>query len=310
MTLPKAVLVIPTHNAGELGVNCFARIQRQSVQLNVLVIDSNSTDNTLEIVQQCGFATHSIKQSDFNHGGTRNLGVSLLEDDTDIVIFMTQDAILASPDSLEHLIKPFGDPDVAAVYGRQLPHFDANPLAAHARLFNYPDESVVKTKADIPYLGIKTAFVSNSFAAYRLSMFKALGGFPENTILAEDMHLAARMILAGYKIVYSAEATVRHSHNYSLLQEFKRYFDIGVFQKNESWIQESFGKAGTEGKKFVLSEISYLWKMAPWLLPKSCVVTLFKWLGFKLGFIWDKLPLWLCLKLSMHKMFWKQKNDK
>ncbi|MGV6987520.1 glycosyltransferase family 2 protein [Testudinibacter sp. P80/BLE/0925] len=305
MILPKAALVIPTYNAGKLGEKCFAKIQRQGVQPDVLVIDSNSADNTVELATKCGFATHRISQTDFNHGGTRNLAVSLFIQDYDIVIFMTQDAILVTDNAIENLLKAFDNPKVAAVYGRQLPHDNANPLAAHARLFNYPEQSVEKSQEDIPHLGIKTAFISNSFAAYRLSVFNELGGFPDNTILAEDMYLAAKMILAGYNVVYCAEATVQHSHNYTLLQEFQRYFDIGVFQKNESWIQKKFGTASSEGKKFVLSEIRYLWNNAPWLLPKAALATLMKWLGFKLGFAWQKLPLACCKQLSMYKTFWK-----
>ena len=302
----KIVLCIPTHNANKLWQNWITAYKRQNLKADkVVVIDSSSTDQTALLAESASFEVHVIPQSEFNHGGTRNLGVSLLSDDTDIVVFMTQDALLASSDAIEKLIEPFSDPQVVAVCGRQLPHLDASPIAAHARLFNYPDKTVVKTKADIPHLGIKTAFMSNSFAAYRLSVFKALGGFPENTILAEDMHLAARMILAGYKVVYCAEATVRHSHNYSAIQEFQRYFDIGVFQKNESWIQNSFGKAGSEGIKFVKSEIHYLMKNAPWFLPKAAMVTLAKWLGFKLGYVWQKLPLSLCKKFSMHKGYWK-----
>ncbi len=295
-------IVIPTYNAEKYLDNTrFFKITPNII----LVIDSSSTDQTALLAERAGFEVHVIPQLEFNHGGTRNLGVSLLSDDTDIVVFMTQDALLASSDAIEKLIEPFSDPQVVAVCGRQLPHLDASPIAAHARLFNYPEKTMVKTKADIPHLGIKTAFMSNSFAAYRLSVFKALGGFPENTILAEDMHLTARMILAGYKVVYCAEATVRHSHNYSVIQEFQRYFDIGVFQKNENWIQNSFGKAGSEGIKFVKSEIHYLMKNAPWFLPKAAMVTLAKWLGFKLGYIWQKLPLSLCKKFSMHKGYWK-----
>lgn len=69
--------------------------------------------------------------------------------------------------------------------------------------------------------------MSNSFAAYRRSVFEELGGFPEHTILAEDMFMAAKMIESGYKVGYCAESAVRHSHNYRPREEFKRYFDTG-----------------------------------------------------------------------------------
>lgn len=299
-------LCIPIYNAGSKWQDWITAYKAQSLQADqVIVIDSSSTDQTAVLAEQAGFLVHTIEKCDFNHGGTRNQAVRFCEKKTEIVVFLTQDAILASPTALAELLKPFHDKQIAAVCGRQLPHLDANLLATHARLFNYPAESQIKSKADISSLGIKTAFMSNSFSAYRKSVFDELGGFPENTILAEDMHLAARMILAGYKVAYSAEATVYHSHNYSLIEEFKRYFDIGVFQQKEAWIQDKFGKVGGEGKRFVLSELKFLWKKQPLIIPKAIFSTLFKFLGFKFGINWHKLPYFLCKKMSMHKGYWQ-----
>jgi len=270
------------------------------------LIDSSSSDNTVNLAEEAGFLVYSIPQSAFNHGGTRNQAIKLGKGFSDIVVFMTQDAILASPDSLANLLAPFVDPEVAAVCGRQLPHHEATPLAVHARYFNYPSESRVRTMADISALGIKTAFMSNSFAAYRLSIFDKLGGFPDNTILAEDMYLTAKMILSGYKVAYCAEATVFHSHNYTLKQEFQRYFDTGVFQQEQKWIQQKFGKASSEGKKFVLSELRFLSMRSPHLIPKAILSTCAKWLGFKLGYYYHMLPYKWCRAFSMHKGYWNK----
>ena len=270
----------------------------------VIVVDSSSSDDTVKLAKDAMFSVFSIPQSEFNHGGTRNQAVRFAENFADVLVFMTQDAILASPDSLEKLLVPFSDPEVAAVFGRQLPHHNATPLAAHARYFNYPSESKVKSQLDISTLGIKTAFMSNSFAAYRLSIFEKLGGFPDNTILAEDMYLTAKMILSGYKVAYCAEATVFHSHNYTIKQEFQRYFDTGVFQQKQKWIQQKFGKAASEGKRFVLSELKFLSIKSPLLIPKAILSTLAKLIGFKLGYYYYMLPYKCCKALSMHKGYW------
>lgn len=302
----KVTLIVPTYNAGSLWQKWIDAYQNQSLKADkVIVIDSSSTDQTAVLAEQAGFFVKKIEKSEFNHGRTRNIAATIAPTDSEILVFLTQDALLTNSTSLRNLIKNFEDPEIAAVYGRQLSHRDANPLATHARLFNYPAESQIKSKADISSLGIKTAFMSNSFSAYRKSVFDELGGFPENTILAEDMHLAARMILADYKVVYSAEATVYHSHNYSLIEEFKRYFDIGVFQQKEAWIQERFGKVSGEGKRFVLSELQFLWKKQPLIIPKAMLSTVFKFLGFKFGLNWHKLPRFLCKKMSMHKGYWQ-----
>lgn len=302
-------LCIPTYNAGKLWQDWICCYQQQEIKANkVVVVDSSSSDQTVPLAQQAGFFVHQIAKSDFNHGGTRNLAMQFIEPNTEIVVFMTQDAILADKNALENLLKPFEDPQVAAVCGRQLPHKDANPLAAHARLFNYPNLTQIKTFADKEKLGIKTAFMSNSFAAYRRSVFEELGGFPSYTILAEDMWLTAKIILAGYKVVYCAEAEVHHSHNYTLKQEFQRYFDTGVFQSCEPWIQKTFGAVGGEGKRFVLSELAFLLRTAPFWIPKSLLSTLCKYIGFKLGLYWRKLPLRLCKMCSMHKVYWDKRE--
>ena len=303
----KFLLCIPTYNAGNLWNKWIKAYESQSVTADqVIVIDSSSSDDTVKLAKDAMFSVFSIPQSEFNHGGTRNQAVRFAENFADILVFMTQDAILASPDSLEKLLVPFSDPEVAAVCGRQLPHHEATPLAVHARYFNYPSESRVRTMADISALGIKTAFMSNSFAAYRLSVFDKLGGFPDNTILAEDMYLTAKMILSGYKVAYCAEATVFHSHNYTLKQEFQRYFDTGVFQQEQKWIQQKFGKAASEGKKFVLSELKFLSIRSPLSIPKAILSTFSKWLGFKLGYYYYRLPYKWCKAFSMHKGYWNK----
>ena len=301
----KFLLCIPTYNAGNLWNKWIKAYESQSVTAEqVIVIDSSSSDDTVKLAKDAMFSVFSIPQSEFNHGRTRNQAVRFAENFADVLVFMTQDAILASPDSLEKLLVPFSDPEVAAVCGRQLPHHNATPLAAHTRYFNYPSESRVRTMADISALGIKTAFMSNSFAAYRLSVFDKLGGFPDNTILAEDMYLTAKMILSGYKVAYCAEAKVFHSHNYTLKQEFQRYFDTGVFQQEQKWIQQKFGRAASEGKRFVLSELKFLSIKSPLLIPKAILSTLAKLIGFKLGYYYYMLPYKWCKALSMHKGYW------
>ncbi|AUI67108.1 MULTISPECIES: glycosyltransferase family 2 protein [Glaesserella] len=302
----KFSVIVPTYNAGYLWEEWIKAYNQQTLRADkVIVIDSCSTDQTAVLAEQAGFFVQKIAKAEFNHGDTRNLATQYVSMDTDILVFLTQDALLADRQALANLINNFENPEIAAVCGRQLPHLDANLLATHARLFNYPDKSVIKSKNDINSLGLKTVFMSNSFAAYRKSIFDKLGGFPQDTILAEDMYLTAKIINADYKVVYCAEAQVYHSHNYSLIQEFQRYFDTGVFQQKHAWIQSQFGKANNEGKKFVISELKFLLKNNFILIPMSLLSILFKFSGFKLGFIWNKLPIWLVRKLSMHKGYWK-----
>lgn len=300
----KCLLAIPTFNGKDVWKESVAAINKY-IPKNIIVqiVDSGSTDFTVDIASEVGFRVRKIPSSEFNHGGTRNLIVSEYLNDYDIVIFLTQDAI-PQDGFFEKIIDAFKDPLVACAYGRQLPHKNANPIAQHARHFSYPQKSIVYTKESIPFSGIKTVFMSNSFSAYRLSIFKELGGFPSNTILCEDMFFTAKAILAGYKSAYVADAMVRHSHNYTPLEEFKRYFDIGVFHVDCPWIQTEFGGAGGEGKKFILSEMAYLVKHGANWLPVAMLNNCMKILGYKLGKNYKKLNKTTILKFSMHKKYW------
>lgn len=300
----KYYIAIPTYNGGDLWRTTVDNIKKNTpANTLVHVIDSGSKDDTATVALNNGFDVTSIQSSDFNHGGTRNEAINQYIEDYDVVIFLTQDAI-PEPGFIESIITVFQDEEIVCAYGRQLPHTDANPLAQHARAFNYPDKGYIASKSSIPKMGLKTAFMSNSFSAYRLSVFKKIGGFPSNTILCEDMFYTAKAILAGYKVAYVPEAKVHHSHNYTPSEEFKRYFDIGVFHTDEPWIRNSFGGAGGEGKRFIISEFKFLLKNYPHWIPASFLYNVMKFIGFKAGKSYQFLPRFLIKKFSMHKRFW------
>lgn len=153
----KFSVIIPTYNGGSVWLDSAKSISEQSIKPDaVYVIDSSSKDNSVAIAESYDFRVKVIPSSIFNHGGTRNYAVKDLSE-SDVLIFMTQDAILNSNDAFEKMLACFiDDENVAAVCGRQLPHDNANSLAIHARFFNYPDKSEIKSKKDISNLGIKT----------------------------------------------------------------------------------------------------------------------------------------------------------
>lgn len=297
-------VIIPTFNAGKHFVRCLHPLKASPINPRIIVIDSSSTDETLQLAVEMGAEVISINKEEFNHGATRQMALKYCPDAA-IVVYMTQDAILVSPDSLNNIILPFEDVKVGVVCGRQLYHADASPFAAHARIFNYPDVSCIKTKNDISKYGIKTAFNSNSFAAYRCSALDEVGGFPLCVISSEDTYVAAKMLQAGWHMYYAADAICYHSHNFNAMEKFRRYFDIGVFHSRESWYLAMLGKADGEGKKFVFSEIRYLFENAPWLIPSAVIRTGMKLFGYKMGLREKLMPLWLKRKLSMNKGYWE-----
>jgi len=305
----KVNLYIPTLNAGTLWQEVLEGINSQTVTFQkMIIIDSGSTDETLSNPNIRGFEILKIDKNDFDHGGTRQMAVETFPE-ADIYVFLTQDAILAHPEAIENLIKHFeSNPELGMVYGRQLPHVGAKELEAHARLFNYPDQTQIRSLKDAGKYGIKTISCSNSFAAYRRTAFEQAGGFPSGSILGEDVIIAGQMLLKGWKKAYVADAQVHHSHDYTLKEEFKRYFDIGVFHADNKWIFDHFGRAESEGMKYLKSEITYLAKHNPLMLPKSGLSLLAKWLGYNAGLLHDRLPLGVNKSFSMHRRFWNFPN--
>ena len=303
--MPNACVVVPTRNPGSLWSRWLSAVTQQALAVDGLVLDSSSDDGTDFSRLPPGFGCVQIAAADFNHGATRNQALQNLPAGTDVVVFMTQDALLADAGALQALVSAFDDPTAACAWGRQLPHSDATPLAAHARVFNYPVTSRIVSLADKEQLGLKACFMSNSFAAYRVTDLQAVGGFPSDVILGEDMSVAARLLMADKRVAYVADACAYHSHNYSLAQEFRRYFDTGVFHAREPWLLQTFGTAGGEGLRFLRSELAYLWRHSPSWIPSALARTLAKWLGYNLGRQEATLPLAFKRWCSMHKGYWK-----
>ncbi|MGZ3833618.1 MAG: glycosyltransferase family A protein, partial [Mucilaginibacter sp.] len=105
-------VLIPTLNAGEKWIEALQMISNQTIKINrKLIVDSGSSDRTVEEATSFGFEVVSIKKTEFNHGKTRQLLADLAEN-IDICIFLTQDAILATEESLSNLMNAFDDPEV------------------------------------------------------------------------------------------------------------------------------------------------------------------------------------------------------
>ena len=297
-------VIIPTYNAATYLPALLDCLNRQTISHELIIIDSQSTDNTQAVLRQHQIQFTSIPSASFNHGSTRNLGVNLATYEN--VIFLTQDALPTDTDTLENLVIALtSDDSIAMAYGRQLPYAEADLLSQFARLTNYPELSRIKSMANIVEMGIKTCHCSNSFAAYKKTDLQSVGGFPSDTILGEDVSVAARLLLTGKEMAYCAEATVFHSHNYTIKEEFKRYFDIGVFHKQQEEVLKPFTKAESEGVKYVLAEWAYLRiNNHSSLIPEQLIRTVVKYIGYRAGQWHWLLPNWLKRELSMHSSFW------
>lgn len=298
-------MIIPTFNAAGFIEKQLGLLKNQTIKdIEIIVVDSSSEDRTKEIAETLGAEVVIIPKEDFDHGATRTLGGRKAKGD--ILVYLTQDALPVNENSIENLVNPFYEDDkVGATFGRQIPNPDATPFSAHLRLFNYPENSHIRKLEDKDKYGIKTAFLSNSFAGYRRKVLEEIGWFKENLIFGEDTHAGAKLLQAGYKIAYVADAVVSHSHNHSIFQDFKRYFDIGVFHSKEKWILDTFGKPRREGVKYLVSEIEFLTQnKRVHLIPESMVRIVFKGIAYNLGRNYNILPKCLVKRLSMNKNWW------
>lgn len=257
-SLPCIGIVIPTYNAGTGFAELLKDIARQTIKpICKLIIDSSSTDNTAKIARENGWQVNIIAKSEFGHGKTRQQALDLMLENArniEMVIFLTQDVRITCRRSLEYLINSFLDTDVSAAYGRQFPHEGASIYAAVDREYNYPAKSCIKSLQDVKKLGIKTAFLSDSFAAYRIRDLQKIGGFP-NVDICEDMYVAGKLLLAGKRIAYASKAEVQHSHEPKIMEIWKRYKAMGRFQKNNPWLRQYFGTTTSEGKKLLMYQL-------------------------------------------------------
>jgi rhamnosyltransferase len=283
-------LCVLTLNAGDFIDRWVAALRGQVRQPDrVVVIDSSSTDSTASIARDAGFEVVVIRREDFGHGRSRQLALTLLAE-CEVIVFMTQDALLASPRSLEHLLAVFEDASLDVAYGRQIPHVDAGPIARHARHYNYPPAGEVRSLGECARPGLQIAFCSDSFAAYRVAALLGDGGFPVHVMFGEDMYVAARCLLRGGKVAYVADAIVHHSHDYTVSQDFRRYFDVGVFHQQERWLLDRLGEPEARGAGFVVSELRYLTRHAPMRVPEAALRVFARYLGYRTGRLEKLVP--------------------
>ena len=303
----KAALIIPTLNAErDNWEEILKSINSQSYQPEIkIILDSGSKDNTVVLGEKYGFEIKHVKPGTFDHAGTRKWGIELVKEKVEIVIFMTQDALLNKNDSFEKLLSNYQDPSIALVYGRQLPRDMASSIESFGRIYNYPDKSCTRILSDKNKLGMKVAFCSNSFCSYRISSLIKTAAFPERSIIGEDYITASNLLFSGCKIRYEAMATVKHSHDYTISEEFKRYFDIGVFHEEYKNIIYKLGKPEKSGSSFIKSELQYLFKNDIKMIPISILRTISKYLGYKFGYNHRYLNKRILINFSMHSYYFK-----
>jgi rhamnosyltransferase len=277
-------VLIPVKNGGSDLIRCLQAIAAQKVddEVEVVVVDSGSSDGSAERAQELGATVHEIPASEFVHGATRNLAARLSSGD--VLVFTTQDAVPATDDWLARLVGALNGDGVVGAYGRQLPHENATPPEQFFLDFMYGPSPRTQRLGGIEELSFEQTLFSNVNSAIPRSAWEA-NPFRDDVTMSEDQEWSRRMLLAGHTIVYEPEAAVRHSHSYTLRGAFRRFYDSGA-SAGRSYVagEESRAALRRAFRRYAVGELSWLWRTGRrrWI-PYAAVYELAKLAGLQLG---------------------------
>lgn len=233
LTAPKASVVIPTLNAGPVFERVMQAVvnQRAPWPYEILVVDSGSTDGTLDIVAKYPeVRLHEIDKKDFNHGATRNLGAELTKGE--FIAFLTHDAMPYNDRWLYNMVTSIErHPNAAGAFGKHLPWpeasaFTKRDLNTHFDMFsNLPLAVGKKTdkkrwkRRDLQWMQA-LHFYSDNNSCMRRDVFEEIPYRP--ITFGEDQLWAFDVISAGYEKVYAPQAVVFHSHDFDEQETYER----------------------------------------------------------------------------------------
>jgi glycosyltransferase involved in cell wall biosynthesis len=220
--MPTASVAIPVRNGGPLFAEVLEAVADQQVDrpVELVVIDSGSTDGSVELARFYGARVQEIPSSQFNHGDTRNALMALATGDH--VAFLTQDSVPAGRGWLAALLHGFTlADDVALVFGPQRPRDASSPMVRRELLELFARFGPEQVDRD-PAPGGRAAFFSSANGAVARSAWERV---PFRRVgYAEDMMLARDMLAAGFAKAYVPDAAVFHAHDLPPLKAFRRYF--------------------------------------------------------------------------------------
>lgn len=249
----KISIICPLYNAKSylkpLHEKLLSQEKIKDYEVEIKYVLTECKDNTEDILKDLKANYKKIKKEEFSHSKTRE--EMAFSSDGDIIVFISQDVKMKNNQWLKNLVLPIINGEAEASFSRQLP--ENNTIEKYVREKNYPKESRIVSKADIDRLGVLTFFYSDASSAIKASVYKKLNGYDgKRLIINEDMYLAEKLINAGYKIKYCSDSEIYHSHVFTLKELYKRYFDTGVFFKqNSQFLNYKSNESGVALAKYV-----------------------------------------------------------
>jgi rhamnosyltransferase len=216
------------YEPGERELRTLELVREQSYpsRISVLGIDSSPDPESAgsAAVRELVDEWHAIPHGTFSHAGTRNLALEHCK--TPVIVFLSQDAHPVHDGWLRELIRPLAQGNAVASYGRQHPWMSDPERDATFR-FLYPDVPEIRTKSDLPSLGLRTFHFSDVTSAFITEVLEDFR-FPTHVPIFEDVGAAKRILDGGFPIAYVPSAAVLHSHQLSLKDILHRYMQIGT----------------------------------------------------------------------------------
>jgi glycosyltransferase involved in cell wall biosynthesis len=302
--IPSVSIVMVVKNERANLQRSFGTLSRQAFLglVEFVVVDSGSTDGTVEFLRDHGIEPIQIPPQEFHHGKTRNLAAENARNE--ILVFLSGDALPVNEQWLAKLIEPFADPRVGGVYGRQAPPPGMGLLRAHAIEHEYPQHRMVrdieKTRQNKEIVHPGLFRFSNVNSAVRREVWKRFP-FDETLLLAEDQGMCRDILLnAGMVVVYEPEAAVVHGHERAPRGELQFAFENGFSLTRMGILRnpEIGGEMGY-GLRRVRDDLQhFLAKGKVGLALASFGINGLKWLGVQLGKREKSLPLWLVKRIS------------
>ncbi|MCC7406926.1 MAG: glycosyltransferase [Phycisphaeraceae bacterium] len=289
--------------------------QKVSEPFEIVLIDSGSTDGTMQVARQFGAQIYQIAPDQFQHGRARNLGA--LRARGRFLVYLVADAVPADDHWLARMVEPLADPTIGGVFCRQMPPKGTIPTQAYALEHRYGPENRRHVLRPGEPLTLSRVRISNVSASYRRQTVLEMP-FAEHLIVCEDVAMGLALLRGGLDVLYRGDTAVYHAHNYSLRQIFRRYFDIGSSLR-DLWA-ELPSQARDEGSRplenpvrqflaYAAGQASYLARHRRWgwffIVPFYDAARL---AGYVAGRCHHRLPRMLRRKCSLprHRMFWDQ----
>lgn len=278
-----ASIIILTKNGGDNFPRLLKRIYSQQFEgsYEVIVIDSGSTDGTLEAAVKYPAILKQIPPQEFHHSRTRNLGADIAQGK--YLVYITQDALPLDDRWLQNLVDNFTDPQIAMVVGRQIPWENTKPPEKFFYHYNFPEFKIVVQSGSADYYH-DNIFISDVNSAYRKDILLKFR-FAENIVMAEEKEVAVRLLNGGFFIIYEPAAAAYHSHDYGWKGAFEKSLDYGIsLKQGASLLPKTRKGLGNRIADYLRAEFNFLRANRYWKwVPYSILYETAKYTGLFLG---------------------------